>query len=1087
MWGFPSNSRCLLPPDSPLGARRVRTDNKNGVTPGWSRVSSRDLGVLVLAFFCAARTCGGYNLDLRFPVIKEGKTNGSFFGFSVALHRQTAGEQRYLLLTGAPKEKALPQVKANETGAIYSCPVTTDPDDCTRMGLVDAVENTEMVEGMWLGVTVASQGGPNGGRVLACGHRFVKITWSGSMEQRRMIGRCFVRGNDLQYDANDDWQTSRYEVCNPNHDMELEGMCTMGISAGMTETDVYIGAPGSFLWQGNVHNTWRNPQESWDSNEKSFPDLRGQRYLYIGYSVLQEQNVLRKNSYTLITGAPRNESRGSVMLADIDATLTPRVVLLGEQLGSYFGSSIAATDLNKDGWNDLIVGAPFYFHHKREQGGSVYVFMNENGSFRDGASVVLPGAPGSGFGIAVAAIGDINQDGFQDFAVGAPFDGSGKVFIWCGRNKGISAEYSQVIEGQEVGKGGFMTFGYSIAGGLDVDDNSYPDVLVGSLDNKIALLRARPVINLSTTFAVEPKIVDPSKCTSNSCIQVNLCFSYTLSTGNKNFKRNITLAYDLSADRDRRSPRVRFLSNNQNTYRGSFSMPETSCQTLELVLVDSNIQDKLHPVVFALNFSLAEQTQRGRGRRALQNLDGFPILREGHKLSETAEINFQKDCGDDNRCRSNLQLSALFASEQQVPLPSQGGLQVLQYSTSVKKLLLVVNVTNLPSGAAEAEDAHRAELNVTIPAALRYSGVRSSHSDKKNIVCSADETLLCQLGNPFKSNEKATILIIFETSGINLYTDKIETQLQLSTLSEQSDLNPVPVLLQVVYSVDVTFSMTQSQVKTSFSGTVMGESAMKQTRDIGSPVDFTFKVQIQGEPLGSIGTLEVEIDWPYEVPNGKWLLYPTEVVTRGTAETRCVPPGDIINPLNLTLSSTDSGRRKREADGKEKKVEPQAAITVQKAKKEDFLLDCAVSTARCEKFTCPLRNMSNEAQVTVRARVWNSTLLEDYINAWQVKVKGRATLKLQTDKPTIRMSQQTTEFEVQILPVLGKEVPYEIPLWIIIVAVLAGVLLLGLIILLLWKCGFFRRASRREMYEAKAQKAEMKIQPSETERLTEDY
>lgn len=41
--------------------------------------------------------------------------------------------------------------------------------------------------------------------------------------------------------------------------------------------------------------------------------------------------------------------------------------------------------------------------------------------------------------------------------------------------------------------------------------------------------------------------------------------------------------------------------------------------------------------------------------------------------------------------------------------------------------------------------------------------------------------------------------------------------------------------------------------------------------------------------------------------------------------------------------------------------------------------------------------------------------------------------------------------------------------------------------LLLSQCGFFQRANRREMYEAKAQKAEMKIQPSETERLTEDY
>lgn len=47
----------------------------------------------------------------------------------------------------------------------------------------------------------------------------------------------------------------------------------------------------------------------------------------------------------------------------------------------------------------------------------------------------------------------------------------------------------QVIEGKSVGNGGFKTFGYSISGGLDMDDNSYPDILVGSLDDSIALLR----------------------------------------------------------------------------------------------------------------------------------------------------------------------------------------------------------------------------------------------------------------------------------------------------------------------------------------------------------------------------------------------------------------------------------------------------------------------------------------------------------------------------------------------------------------------------------------------------------------------
>lgn len=43
----------------------------------------------------------------------------------------------------------------------------------------------------------------------------------------------------------------------------------------------------------------------------------------------------------------------------------------------------------------------------------MYIYMNDNGSFKEKASVVLKGKKGSGFGFAVAAVGDVNQDGFQ--------------------------------------------------------------------------------------------------------------------------------------------------------------------------------------------------------------------------------------------------------------------------------------------------------------------------------------------------------------------------------------------------------------------------------------------------------------------------------------------------------------------------------------------------------------------------------------------------------------------------------------------------------------------------------------------------
>ncbi|XP_016296272.1 integrin alpha-3-like [Sinocyclocheilus anshuiensis] len=971
---------------------------------------------LCVFLICAIQTNTGFNIDVQFPVIKEGKTEGSLFGFSVALHKQTEKTKTNLLLVGAPQEKAQPQLSKfniNETGGVYYCPITIDQHDCRRMDLISPPQSTEMVEGMWLGVTVASQ--RNGGRVLACGHRYVKKLL-GAEEQQRMVGKCYVRGNDLTYDPSDYWQSDTYEL-----------------------------------------------------------------------------------KYTVVTGAPRDNFKGSVILAEKqDLVLNPVTMIPGEQIGSYFGGCLAVTDLNNDDWNDLIVGAPFYFDRYKEEGGAVYIFMNENGSFQEKASLVLKGKKGSGFGFAVAALGDVNQDGFQDFAVGAPFHDSGKVYIWMGSKNGINKEPSQAIEGKSLGPSGFQTFGYSLSGGkaiegkslgpsdfqtfgyslsggMDMDGNDYPDILVGSMDDRIALLRARPVIHLSKNFTVEPKIVIPSQCV-NSCIKVTVCFSYSLSNGNKAFRKAITVKYTVDADQNRRGARVRFLNNKQSTFTSQLSFSAPACQELELT-VNIPVRDKLQPIAFTLNVSLNEQ--KAAAQQTLQSLDDFPVLSGQQILTDKTEINFHKECGDDNKCSSNLQLKATFADENHIPFPGQ----TMEFNSNIKKLVMMVEVTNTPDAGRQAEDAHQAMLNITIPPSLKYSGVRPQPGF--DIECSANETVICDLGNPFKSNQKASFIIIFETSGITLYTEQIESQLQLSTISEQKDLYPVPVTLNVKNTVLTTFSLEKSVIDTLFSGSVIGESAMNSTSDVGSPLEFVFRVHVLGEPLRDLGTLMIDFEWPFEVTNGKWLLYLTEIVIKGASESRCVPPGKVVNPLNLTLSDRATKRSKRELESGYPYAE--ASVTIQAPRKVSHLLECSKLTARCMTFSCPLHNMLTQAEIRVKSRMWNSTLLEDYANVLRVEVKGQATLRLLTDKPAIKMDNQIREFSVNIDPVLGEETPYEVPLWIIIVAAVAGILLLGIISLILWKCGFFRRASRREMYEAKSQKAEIKIQPSETERLTEEY
>ncbi|XP_034426036.1 integrin alpha-3b isoform X1 [Hippoglossus hippoglossus] len=1019
------------------------------------------LCAFVLATHQWTQRCSGFNIDARFPVIKEGKTKGSFFGLSVALHEQTAGSRKYLLLAGAPKEKAYSLKNVNETGAVYYCPINTDTRDCSRMDLVSTTNPSEMVEGMWLGVTVASQRDNPSRRVMACGHRYMKILKGGTEEQRQMIGKCYVRSNDLTYDPDDDWQTDSYEVCNPNLDMMSEAMCNLGISGGMTDTDVYLGAPGSFLWKGNVHVIWRNPDpaNAWDSRNAEFAQLPKTKH-YMGYSVVEEKKLFSHDDYTVVTGSPRDESKGSVVLGTKkNKLIDPVLVIPGEQVGSYFGSSLAVTDLNNDDWNDLIVGAPFYFDRMKDLGGAVYIFMNENGSFQKTTTVVLNGPSGSGFGIAVAAIGDVNQDGFQDFAVGAPFHDTGKVYIWMGSKKGISEEPSQVIVGKTLGNG-FQTFGYSINGGMDMDDNSYPDILVGSLDDRIALLRARPVIHLTSNFTVEPKIVDPNQCPGNTaCIKVTLCMAFTPSNGIKDFRKNITVNYTVEADMERRrSPRVRFQKNNGDTFTGLLSLPssKSTCQTLNLVVV-APVRDKLEPVVFSLNMSLHEQ--KPKARRSLQNLDSYPVVSQEQKLTQRTEIDFQKECGLDNRCSSNLKLTAEFVDDKEDPYPRKGKFQVLQFSSAMKIISLKVEVTNFPSGGKLGEDAHQAMLNITIPEALRYSGVRSKDHD---VQCTLDSTVICELGNPLKGNEKVSLVLKLETSGINLNTQEIQSHLLLSTLSEQSDLKPVPVALLIENTIQPSLSTVNSFVQTQFNGTVMGEMAMVNTSDVGSLVEFTFNVNMRGQPLGDLGTLAVEFDWPYEVANGKWLLYLTKIVVMGESETECNPAEAVVNVLNLTLSGSGPKRTKRQIEVDDvtqpQIVVPRAVISLGTHRKETYVLECSKGTARCVKFTCPLLNMTDSAKIHVRSRLWNSTMIEDYSNALRVTVRGEAKLKLITDKPTITIDSEPIMFTVEIEPVEGGEKPYELPLWIIISAAVAGILLLGIIIIILWKLGFFKRA-----------------------------
>lgn len=65
--------------------------------------------------------------------------------------------------------------------------------------------------------------------------------------------------------------------------------------------------------------------------------------------MLEEKKLLSRDDYTVVTGSPRDEAKGSVTLGTkTDKIIDPTFTIPGQQVGSYFGSSLAVTDLNND-------------------------------------------------------------------------------------------------------------------------------------------------------------------------------------------------------------------------------------------------------------------------------------------------------------------------------------------------------------------------------------------------------------------------------------------------------------------------------------------------------------------------------------------------------------------------------------------------------------------------------------------------------------------------------------------------------------------------------------------------------------------
>ena len=353
--------------------------------------------------------------------------------------------------------------------------------------------------------------------MIVCAHRYtVRDDFD---TKRAMLGLCYILEPDLSLPPNKNIGANNILVVREalrgkklkvvqDFDNHLRyGVCQVGTSVAWTKPTnttspdyALFGAPGCFNWRGNLLGQRTGSSSNYQQAVGEEDNSRYTKHGHLGLAVTS--GVFFDREQQFVSGAP-HVNRGEAGTGEIyfytlnrksdKLEINDQRTLSGGAFGAGYGFSLATVDANGDGQDDLIVSAPF--SDKEGRGGSVFLYLNEGSGLRQESYVEIRGAgPEGQFGLAVSSAGDINKDGFDDFAVGSPYQGAGVVYLFLGGVDGVShhkygepwlkAEEvsSQIIRAEDFLAAGsniplpphFASFGSSLSGGMDLDDNDYP-------------------------------------------------------------------------------------------------------------------------------------------------------------------------------------------------------------------------------------------------------------------------------------------------------------------------------------------------------------------------------------------------------------------------------------------------------------------------------------------------------------------------------------------------------------------------------------------------------------------------------------
>uniref|UniRef100_A0A8D2IQX4 Integrin subunit alpha 8 n=1 Tax=Varanus komodoensis TaxID=61221 RepID=A0A8D2IQX4_VARKO len=951
-------------------------------------------------------TLRAFNLDQEKLSVYSGP-DGSYFGY--ALDFYSPAPHAISVLVGAPKANTT-QPDIVEGGAVYFCPwpateckqIPFDNTNNRKIKVNGTREPIEFKSNQWFGATVRA----HKGKVVACAPLYHWRTLKATPE-KDPVGTCYVAVQNFSTYA-------EFSPCrNNNPDPEGQGYCQAGFSLDFYKNgDLIVGGPGSFYWQGQIITS-------------SIADI------ITDYSF---KNILRKLPQEKQTGVAPSIFLFCFQVSIINSTdLTFIQNFTGEQV--IFSHSA---------WlDDILVGAPLFMEREFESNprevGQVYLYLQESTlPFKDAQTLAGTEVFGR-FGNSIAPLGDLNQDGYNDIAIGAPFAGEdrrGKVLIYNGASNGLNSNPSQVLRGMWASQSMPAGFGFTLRGDSDIDKNDYPDLIVGAFGaGKVVVYRARPVVTVDARLLLFPVIINPENKTCHlpnsvawaACFNVSVCVAFE----SPGISDKIVLRAELQLDSLKVKGAVKrtlFLDYQQSQHVFLIRIARQNLLTCKDFVVylrdETEFRDKLSPINISLNYSLDESAFS-------DGLAVNPILNyyQENVLAEQAYI--LVDCGEDNVCIPDLKLSA-------VPDRDQIVIGEENY------VMLVINSRN------EGEGAYEAELHIKIPPEADYTGVERNNKALRVLSCDykmENETrmVICDLGNPMAAGTNFSSGIRFNVQHFENAELSIQFELQHGIIDRCSHniafVNP----FSVSHPAQIVLPIHNWKPK---------DEPTKED-DIGPLVEHIYELQNIGP--SAINDTILYVEWPV-LSRKEFLLYILHVQTHGPLQCQT---SSAINSLEIKFAvpeDTPELAAFLRNSSIPHSVGRREAKVVEHQKNSARILNC--TNVECLVITCSvgLLERGKSVALKIRSRLWASTFLQ--------RKNGHYTLSVNVSFEVKKMPYKVqpaklSEGSIAIITSVIWATPnisFIIPLWVIILAILLGLLVLAMLTLALWKAGSFSHA-----------------------------